>query len=375
MLPPRNVVSIGLLAPDPGSGALPKDCLMPPYATTLASACLAAILVPLAPSAALAASPASQAAARDAQGRKMMAAHDYTAACAKFEESQSISPSVAASLDLGACYEKSGKLASAWNAYKSAAAAAAAGHQKAHAQAARKAMSRVESKMSRITINVADSARASGLEVRMDGNAVDASDWGNALPKDGGSHDVEATAPGKKAWKKHVDLDANGQTVTVDVPSLEDDAPPKKVAVAGGAKGSNGEGAADGSNPAPEGATAADKDPHPGQSQRTIGIAVGIAGIAGIATGIVAGIVASSDANSLKAACGSGPTCDSSNQGTHDSAVTWATVSDVTFIVGGAALATGAVVYLTAPRDTGAVSSVGIAPAARGTGLSLVGRF
>ncbi|HSY21282.1 MAG TPA: hypothetical protein VK841_04165 [Polyangiaceae bacterium] len=348
---------------------------MPPYATTLASACLAAILVPLAPSAALAASPASQAAARDAQGRKMMAAHDYTAACAKFEESQSISPSVAASLDLGACYEKSGKLASAWNAYKSAAAAAAAGHQKAHAQAARKAMSRVESKMSRITINVADSARASGLEVRMDGNAVDASDWGNALPKDGGSHDVEATAPGKKAWKKHVDLDANGQTVTVDVPSLEDDAPPKKVAVAGGAKGSNGEGAADGSNPAPEGATAADKDPHPGQSQRTIGIAVGIAGIAGIATGIVAGIVASSDANSLKAACGSGPTCDSSNQGTHDSAVTWATVSDVTFIVGGAALATGAVIYLTAPRDTGAVSSVGIAPAARGTGLSLVGRF
>jgi hypothetical protein len=380
MLPPRNVVSIGLLAPDPGSGASPKDCLMPPYATTLASACLAALLVPLAPSVALAASPASQAAARDAQGRKMMAAHDYTAACAKFEESQSISPSVAASLDLGACYEKSGKLASAWNAYKSATAAAVAGHQKARAQAAHKAMARVESKMSRITINVADGARASGLEVRMDGNAVDASDWGNALPKDGGSHDVEATAPGKKAWKKRVDLDATGQTVTVDVPSLEDDAPPKKVVAAAGAKGSNGangEGAADGSNPAPEGATAAasDKDAHPGQSQRTIGIAVGIAGMAGIATGIIAGIVASSDANSLKAACGSGPTCDSSNQGTHDSAVTWATVSDVAFIVGGAALATGAVVYLTAPHDTGAVSSVGIAPAARGTGLSLVGRF
>jgi hypothetical protein len=375
MLPPRNVVSIGLLAPDPGSGALPKDFLMPPYATKLAGACLAAILVPLAPSVAFAASPAAQAAARDAQGRKLMAAHDYATACTKFEESQSISPSVAASIDLGACYEKSGKLASAWNAYKSAAAAAVAAHQKAHAQAAHKAMSRVESKMSRITINVADGARSSGLEVRMDGNAVDSSDWGNALPKDGGSHDIEASAPGKKAWKKHVDLDANGQTVTVDVPSLEDDAPPKKVAA--GTKGPNGDGAADGSNPAPEGATAAasDKDAHPGQSQRTIGIVVGVAGIAGITTGIVAGIVASSDANSLKAACGPGPTCDPSNQGTHDSAITWATVADVAFIAGGAALATGAVIYLTAPRDTGAVSSVGIAPAARGTGLSLVGRF
>lgn len=344
---------------------------MPPYATPLAGASLAALLVSLAPSVAFAASPAAQAAARDAQGRKLMATHDYTAACAKFEESQSIAPSIAASLDLGACYEKGGKLASAWNAYKSAAAAAVSAHQKAHAQTAHKAMARVESKMSRITINVPDNARASGLEVRLDGNAVDSSDFGNALPKDGGSHDVEATASGKKPWKKHVDLDASGQTVAVDVPALEDDAPPKKVAAAG-AKGE----AADGTTPAPEAATAStDKDAHPGQSQRTIGIVVGVVGIAGLATGIVGGIVASSNANDLKAACGSGPTCDPSNQGTHDSAVTWATVSDVAFIAGGAALAAGAVIYLTAPRDTGAVSSVGIAPAARGTGLSLVGRF
>jgi len=347
---------------------------MLPYANTLAGACLAAFLVPLAPSVALAASPAAQAAARDAQGRKLMAAHDYAAACTKFEESQSISPSAAASMDLGSCYERSGKLGSAWNAYKSAAAAGVAAHQKGHAQAARKAMARVESKMSRITVNMSDSARASGIEVRMDGNAVDSSDWGNALPKDGGSHDVEVSAPGKKPWKKHVDLDASGQTVTVDVPALEDNAPPKKVAAVAGAKG---DGATDGASPPPEGATAAvsDKDPHPGQSQRTIGIVVGSAGIVGIAAGIVAGIVASSDANSLKSACGTGPTCDSSNQGTHDSAITWATVSDVAFIAGGAAIAAGAVVYLTAPRDPSAVSSVGIAPAARGTGLSLVGRF
>lgn len=368
MLPPGNVVSIGFLAPDPGSGAVPKERLMPPYAHSLAGACLAAFVVSFAPSVAFAASPAAQAASRDAQGRKLMAAHDYTAACAKFEESQSIAPSAAASLDLGACYEKSGKLASAWNAYKSA---AASGHQKA-AQAAHKAMARVESKMSRITINVPDGARASGLEVRMDGTAVDASDFGNALPKDGGGHDIEATASGKKAWKKHVDLDASGQTVTVDVPPLEDDAPPKKVAAAG-AKGASGE-AADGANPAPEAAPASsDKEAHPGQTQRTIGIAVGAVGVAGLAAGIVAGILASSDANSLKSACGSGTTCDPSNQGTHDSAIMWATVSDVAFIAGGAALATGAVVYLTAPHD--AAASVGIAPAARGTGLSLVGRF
>ena len=382
MLPPRNVVSIGLLAPDPGTGAVPKERLMPPSATTLAGACLAALLVSsvaFAPSVAFAASPAAQAAARDAQGRKLMAAHDYTAACAKFEESQSIAPSIAASLDLGACYEKSGKLASAWNTYKAAAAAAVSAHQKAHAQAAHKAMSRVESKISRITINVPDNARGSGLEVRVDGSAVEPSDFGNALPKDGGGHDIEATASGKKAWKKHVDLDASGQTVTVDVPALEDDAPPKKVAAAGGAAGgkdATGE-SADGTKAAPTDATGAtsDKEAHPGQSQRTIGIAVGVVGIAGLATGIVAGILASSDANTLKAACGSGTTCDPSNQGTHDSAVTWATVSDVAFIAGGVAVAAGAVVYLTAPHDTGAVSSVGIAPAARGTGLSLVGRF
>jgi hypothetical protein len=56
-----------------------------------------------------------------------------------------------------------------------------------------------------------------------------------------------------------------------------------------------------------------------------------------------------------------------------DSAVTWATVSTVTFVAGGALLAAGAVLYFTAPKGAG--PSVGVAPAPGGGMVSLAQTF
>ncbi len=315
------------------------------------------------------ASAAAQAAAREAEGRRLMATRDYAAACAKLAESQSLAPRAGTALDLGTCYEREGKLASAWAAYKSSAAAAVAAHQKPRAVAARKSMTRLEARLSRLTINVADGARASGLEVRCDDEAIDASDWGTAIPRDGGGHDIQASAPGKKSWRTHVDLKANGQNLAVEVPPLDDDGPsPSRLAKAP-APAPASEGAAE-----PESGSG-DNAAHPGQTQRVVGVVVGSAGILGIAAGIIAGINANSANGDLKSACGNGPVCTADNgPSLHDSATTWATVSTIAFIAGGAAVAAGAVLYITAPHGGSSVS-VGLAPASQGSGLSLIGRF
>jgi hypothetical protein len=105
-----------------------------------------------------------------------------------------------------------------------------------------------------------------------------------------------------------------------------------------------------------------------------IGIAVGAVGIAGVAFGAVAGLVASSTYSSAKDACGGGTVCPPGSDGLSKraSASDWAAASTIGFIAGGVLVGAGVVVYLTAPKDRAAV---GVGPASQGTGLALLGTF
>ena len=44
---------------------------------------------------------------------------------------------------------------------------------------------------------------------------------GTAVPVDPGEHEVTATAPGKKPWRRKVVVEPDGHLVTVSIPSLE----------------------------------------------------------------------------------------------------------------------------------------------------------
>jgi hypothetical protein len=109
-------------------------------------------------------------------------------------------------------------------------------------------------------------------------------------------------------------------------------------------------------------------------SQKILGLVSGGVGVAGIAMGSVFGLMASSKWSTAKNEWSSGQT-DMAISGKND-ANSAATVSTVGFIAGGALLATGVVLFFTAPKTTEAgwlrvTPSVGPGLA----GMNLVGRF
>jgi hypothetical protein len=119
-------------------------------------------------------------------------------------------------------------------------------------------------------------------------------------------------------------------------------------------------------------------------AQTTIGLVAGAAGIVAIGVGAVFGVMASSSWSSSQSECASPSDCSNHAQAVsdHDAASTEATVSTVGFALGGALLAGGLVLWLTAPKDTSPEASsearsIRVAPTVgrRGAGVALGGSF
>jgi hypothetical protein len=122
----------------------------------------------------------------------------------------------------------------------------------------------------------------------------------------------------------------------------------------------------------------------PGSGRRALGLWVGIGGLVGVAAGAVFGGLAASQWSTSKSDCslpGTPASCPRRDDAVHahDLASTYATISTVAFAVGGAAVATGAVLILTAPRSAPAPGAARLVVGPRvgpGTaGLLLTGVF
>src|SRR5580704_18638451 len=102
------------------------------------------------------------------EARKLVTAGDFATACPRFAESERLDPSVATLLNLGACYEKAGRTASAWATFREAASAAQAAKRDDYLQTAQKRATALEPTLSRIIISEHDTSTA-GLEIKRDG--------------------------------------------------------------------------------------------------------------------------------------------------------------------------------------------------------------
>jgi len=58
------------------------------------------------------------------EGRRLLVQNKLPEACSKFAESQRLDPAIGTQLNLGDCYERTGRLASAWAQFREASAAA-----------------------------------------------------------------------------------------------------------------------------------------------------------------------------------------------------------------------------------------------------------
>jgi hypothetical protein len=116
----------------------------------------------------------------------------------------------------------------------------------------------------------------------------------------------------------------------------------------------------------------------PGATNRWIGIGVGAVGVVGVGVGSVFGLVASSKLSQSNQGgnCDSSDHCSANGLALRKDASDAATLSTVFFVIGGVALATGVVLYLTAPRrPAGAAWVVAPVPMAAGGGALVSGSF
>jgi len=253
------------------------------------------------------------------EGRSLMQLQQYDRACPKFAESQRLGPASGTLLNLGECYAKQGKSASAWAAFKEAVPAAHSAGQADREQFARDRVAEIEGKLVRLAIKVTPPP-ASQLVVKRDGVALGEAAWGTPVPVDPGPHVIEATAPGKQPWKTTIEVKSDPSTEVV-VPMLETAAaPPPETA-------------------------------KPFLTQRTIGIGVAGLGVVAATVGAVFGLNAISTNDSAKKHCRDGNLCDPTGLDALDTARGQATASTIFFLLGAAAIGGGAILFFTAPND------------------------
>jgi hypothetical protein len=155
------------------------------------------------------------------QGRKLLAAGKIAEACDAFEQSEKLEAAVTTLLNLAGCRERNGQLATAWGLFLDVerqtrgVAKDAALHDVAQGRA-----SKLEPRVSKLTIAVAPGSRLDGLEIARGGEPLDSALWNNALPVDGGAFTISAHAPGAAPWSTTVTVKPEGDSKTVDVPRL-----------------------------------------------------------------------------------------------------------------------------------------------------------
>ena len=174
--------------------------------------------------------PASDKAAAESlfdRGLDLMRQGKLSEACESLEQSQAIEAGIGTMLYLAECYEKTGRTASAWALFREASSRAAAAGQTERAEAGKQRAEQLEGKLSTLTVTIAEASQVEGLSVLRDGTALNEGLWNLPVPVDPGTHQLEARAPGYKAWKAEVTV-ADAAQASVEIPALE--AAPEEVA-------------------------------------------------------------------------------------------------------------------------------------------------
>jgi hypothetical protein len=280
--------------------------------------------------------------------RALMAARRFEEACPKLEESLRLDAGIGTQFNLADCNEQLGKVTSAWAGFLAVAAQSRAANQHDRERLARKRAAALEPRLPRLVID-ATGVPGDGLEVQRDGSTVGAAAWGAAIPVDPGTHRISASAPGKETWAQTVQA-TEGATARVAVPrDLASGVGPQAVAKRGA-------------------------------TQRTLGWLSAGLGAAAVGVGLGFGLSSLGSRNDSRSHC-TADACDAAGLRLRADAISSGSIATIASIAGGAAVAGGLVLVLTAPpggpsshEPAGRVRAAPIASIGGG-GLMLQGVF
>jgi hypothetical protein len=147
-----------------------------------------------------------------------MADKKFSEACPRLERSYKLDPATGTLLNVAVCHEAVGKTASAWNEFRDVVAMSRRENRDDRAKFAQDRIDQLKTRLS--TLTVRQTVKEPGLAWKLDDANVGTESLGIALPIDPGHHTVEAVAPGKQPWKTTVDVVRDGETKTIEIPTL-----------------------------------------------------------------------------------------------------------------------------------------------------------
>lgn len=254
------------------------------------------------------ATPRAMAEALFDEGRTLLEAGKIEPACAKFAASEKLDPASGTLLNLGDCYEKLGRTATAWITFRDAEVEAhRTADERREAAASTRALA-LEPRLSRVVIQAPPNVDT--VVVKLDDVALPPGSLGQRVPVDPGTHHVHVDASGYESWEGTLDVPARASVRTLAIPALA------KI-------------------------TARVRS-HFWSAPRATSVVFGSLGVASLGVGIGFGIVASSKWNEAKTV--------SSAAIAHD-AGTFADVSTATFIAGGVLLTAAVIFWIASPSQ------------------------
>ncbi len=266
------------------------------------------------------------------EGKRLMDDGQTAAACPKFEESMRLDPGVGALLNLAACREKEGRIATAWGLYREAEAQLTRDADARRAAFASERATALEPRLPMLIVTV--EAPPEGLMVYRDGIELSAASLGSRLPLDPGEHRIAARAPGRSSHERTF-VAKESEVAQIRIAELDPapNAPPSTLD-AGPATTPQGE------------------SPSTGSTRRTIGLVLGGAGIVTFVAGLVFVGATAAQKSAADDNCPTVTTCSAAGYDAIATAKDLALAADITLIGGGVLTGAGVVLYLTAPSGS-----------------------
>jgi hypothetical protein len=135
------------------------------------------------------------------QGQALLQSGRLPEACGRLEDSLRLDAALGTLLNLALCREREGRVATAYRAYGVAAMWASQRGERDREQFAKRRLSELEARLSKIRIEIAGGGR-SNLQVKLDGTLLETAQLEGDIPVDPGTHRLELTGEGRQTWNR-----------------------------------------------------------------------------------------------------------------------------------------------------------------------------